>query len=407
MSRIGWIDATAGVSGDMLLGACIAAGAPLDVVNRAVRSLDLPETVDVTASTVRRGALAATRAVVSVPQAHHHRTLADVHRLLSRLAPPLRERTAAVFTALGEAEAAVHGIPLSEVHFHEVGALDSIVDVVGVVAALDALHIDRLVASPIALGGGRTMTAHGAIPLPGPAVLELLRGRGMPAFGGPVDMELATPTGVALLVTLATDTGALPAGLPFAIGVGAGDREPAGHTNVCRLVLCDSAATASTLPTEAEVVLEANVDDLDPRVWPSVLAALLEAGAADAWLTPILMKKGRPAHTLSVLAAPTRVDALIRVVLTHTTTIGVRRHEVHKSRLRREVVTVQVGGRPVRAKLAWLDGAVVTATPEYEDVARLARAAGTTVRAALAAADVAVDAHRRALEAAASPTHAR
>jgi len=383
--RIAWIDAGGGVSGDMLLGACLDIGVDLEVVRGAIGHLELPERVEVSTETVERAAIGATRAIVSTAEGRHRRTLPDVLALLDGLEPRLRDRAAEVFRTLADAEARVHRVAAEDVHFHEVGALDSIADVVGVVAALDSLDLDRLVCSPIALGGGRAHTEHGPIPVPGPAVVELLRAHEAPGFGGPVDIELATPTGVALMVTLADEFGPLPELRPELVGAGAGAADPDGHANLTRLVVGTHAGSS----TAREVVLEANVDDLDPRLWPGVLAALMDSGAADAWLTPIVMKKGRPAHTLSVLAAPDRVDALQRVMLTHTTTIGLRRYPVDKVALPRDVAEVEVYGETVRVKLARLDGEVVTATPEYDDVARLAATKGLPEREVLSAATLA------------------
>jgi hypothetical protein len=376
LSRIGWVDATGGISGDMLLGACLDAGVALAAIQGAIDALRLPEAVSVEVDRVIRGGLGGTKATVRTAPSSTKRTLADVLAIVAG-----NERAAAVFRALAEAEARVHDVPVEQVHFHEVGALDSIADVVGVAAALDALGLDRLVCSPIGLGGGRAETEHGPIPVPGPAVLELLRARGVPAFGGPVDVELATPTGVALMTALADEFGPLPPVRPTQIGTGAGGRDPDGHANVTRLIVGDSADELTT-----EVVLEANVDDLDPRLWPQVLTDLLAAGASDAWLTPILMKKGRPAHTLSVLADPSLADALERIVLTHTSTIGVRRHPVGKHALPRETVEVAVYGAPVRVKIARLDGKIVNIAPEYDDVARVAAERGIPAKLVLDAA---------------------
>jgi uncharacterized protein (TIGR00299 family) protein len=385
--RIGWVDATGGLSGDMLLGACLDAGAELAVVRAAIDRLDLPERVEVTGEQTQRAGIDATRAIVSTAESRHRRTLPDVLALLEGLDPSVREPAAEVFRHLAEAEGTVHRVPAGEVHFHEVGALDSIADVVGVVAALGSLDLDRLVCSPIALGGGRARTEHGPIPVPGPAVVELLRAHDAPGFGGPVDFELATPTGVALMVTLADGFGPLPELRPELVGVGAGTAEPEGHANLTRLVVGHPVATDAA--AVREVVLEANVDDLDPRLWPGVLSALMDAGASDAWLTPILMKKGRPAHTLSVLGRPEVVAELERVILAHTTTIGLRRHAVDKVALPRETVEVEVYGEQVRVKLARLEGEVVTATPEYDDVARVAALKGLPGRVVMDAARVA------------------
>ena len=234
--------------------------------------------------------------------------------------------------------------------------------------------------SPVAVGSGTVETAHGTLPVPPPAVAELLRG--LPTFAGSAPMELCTPTGAALLATLATGWGPQPAMAVDTIGVGAGGRDPEGHANVLRLFT--GSATGAT--TAGPLLLECNVDDLDPRVWPAVIAALLEAGASDAWLTPILMKKGRPAHTLSALVDAGRADAVRAAIFAQTTTIGLREQPLTKHALDREMVTVEVDGRPVAVKLARHDGVVVNAQPEYDDVARAAADLGRPVADVLAAA---------------------
>ena len=321
MTRVGWLDLGNGVAGDMLLGAVVGAGVPLADVAAALEPLQLPITLR--AEDVRRGGLRAVRVVVEAPEAGQPtRRWSDVRRLLDRLPDPLRSSAVAVFGALARAEAAVHGVAEEDVHFHEVGALDAIADVVGVCAGVAALRLDRLVASPIALGGGRARTAHGTIPIPGPAVLALLEAAGAPGRGGPDEEELATPTGVALATTLATGFGPMPTLRPTATGTGAGTRDPAGRPNVVRLVVGEADdASAWGLDTTTAVVLEANVDDLDPRVWPPVLAALLAAGALDAWLTPAVMKKGRPAHVVAALAGPAELARVREVLLRETTTV--------------------------------------------------------------------------------------
>lgn len=368
-----WVDASAGASGDMLLGALVGAGVPLDVLQAAVDEV-APEPVTLRVEEVRRAGLAATRVHVEAAESHHHRTWRHVRALLGD-----RPRALAVFERLAVAEAAVHGTTPDEVHFHEVGALDAIADVVGVCAGFDHLGATRVVVSPVAVGSGTVRAAHGTLPVPPPAVVELLRG--VPSYAGPVPHETCTPTGAALLTTLATDWGPQPLLTTTAVGIGAGGRDPEGHANALRVLV--------GAPTEAateELVIEANVDDLDPRLWPGVLDALLAAGAADAWLTPILMKKGRPAHTLHVLVAPDRAGAVRAVVFRETTTIGLREHPVTKRPLAREVVRVEVDGEPIAVKVARHDGRVVTAQPEWDDVARAAAALGRPARAVLEAA---------------------
>ncbi|GAA1779962.1 nickel pincer cofactor biosynthesis protein LarC [Nocardioides hankookensis] len=362
-----WVDASSGASGDMLLGALVGAGVPVEVMQEAIDAV-APEPITLRVEEVRRGALAATRVHVDVAESHHHRTWRDVRAMLAGADLPL-----AVFERLAVAEGAVHGMPADDVHFHEVGALDAIADVVGVCAGFAHLGATGVTVSPVAVGSGTVQTAHGTLPVPPPAVAELLRG--VPTYAGPAPMELCTPTGAALLTTLATAYGPQPAMTVDTIGVGAGGRDPEGHANVLRLFVGGfEAHSVRTSTTEGPLLLECNVDDLDPRVWPAVIAALLEVGASDAWLTPILMKKGRPAHTLSVLVDAARADDVRTTIFRQTSTIGLREQPLTKHALDREMVAVEVGGHPVAVKLARHHGVVVNAQPEYDDVARAASA---------------------------------
>jgi pyridinium-3,5-bisthiocarboxylic acid mononucleotide nickel chelatase len=389
-----WVDASSGASGDMLLGALVGAGVPLEVLQTAVDAI-APEPVVLRAEQVRRGALAATRVHVEVEDSVHHRTWRDVRALLAAadLTDGVRATALAAFERLAVAEARVHGTDPEEVHFHEVGALDAIADVVGAAAGFEHLgHRDRaVVVSPVAVGSGSVRSAHGTLPVPPPAVAELLRG--VPSYAGPPGspaMELCTPTGAALLTTVATGWGPQPPLVTSAIGVGAGGRDPEGHANVLRLLVGETAPRdAHPHGTDDPLLLETNVDDLDPRVWPAVIAALLAAGASDAWLTPILMKKGRPAHTLSVLVAGDRAEAVRAVVFRETSAIGLREQPVTKHALDREIVSVEVDGQPVAVKLARHGGVVVNAQPEYDDVARAAAALGRPVAEVLADASAA------------------
>ncbi|MGZ4438284.1 MAG: nickel pincer cofactor biosynthesis protein LarC, partial [Nocardioidaceae bacterium] len=292
---IGWVDASSGASGDMLLGALLGAGVPLEVVSAAVDAV-APEHVELTPETVSRNGFAATRCHVEVADSETHRTWRDVDALLAGADLPdaVRLRAHAAFERLAVAEAAVHGTAPDDVHFHEVGALDAIADVVGVCAGLEHLGLERLVVSPVAVGSGTVRGAHGAMPVPPPAVAELLRG--VPSYAGPGEQELCTPTGAALLTAWATSWGPQPPMSVERVGVGAGGRDPRTHANVLRLFVGEGVSTGSTNGpgadsangTLAPLLIETNVDDLDPRLWPQVIAALLEAGASDAWLTPIL-----------------------------------------------------------------------------------------------------------------------
>jgi uncharacterized protein (TIGR00299 family) protein len=383
------VDASNGASGDMLLAALFDLGVPADVMADAARAV---APVGIAFGHEQRHGFRVARAHVA-PDADDpvHRSWADIRGLLQDADLPDAVRTLArdAFARLAVAEAAVHGVTPDEVHFHEVGGHDAIADVVGVCAGFGWLGATVHV-GPIALGGGTARSAHGVIPVPGPAVLELLAGSGAPAHGGPVDVELCTPTGAALLSALAAQFGPMPAMTVQAVGVGAGTRVLPDRLGALRLVR--GAGTAAPAVAEAAVVLETNVDDLDPRAWPHVLARLLEAGAADAWLSPILMKKGRPAHTLHVLCGPGSQARLERVVLTETSAIGLRSTSVAKTALARREATVDVGGRAVRVKLAELDGAVVNAMPEHDDVAAAASALGLPFKVVLARAGAAATA---------------
>jgi uncharacterized protein (TIGR00299 family) protein len=295
----------------------------------------------------------------------------------AQLGADVRATALEVFRRLAAAEAAVHRVAPEEVHFHEVGALDAIADVVGVAAALHALELEVITASPLALGTGSTRGSHGPVPVPAPAVLELLRG--LPVTAGAAPHEMTTPTGAAILATVVTTWGPLPPMRISRTGTGAGGRDPAEVANVLRLVL----GQPMTTPAETALLLEANVDDLDPRLWPAVLQRLLDIGASDAWLTPILMKKGRPAHTLSVLCTDAALEDVQRIVFRETSTIGLRMQRVDKKALARTETTVDVDGQPVRVKVAVHEGSVVNTNPEYDDVVAAAGALGRPVKTVL------------------------
>ncbi|MEU8223751.1 nickel pincer cofactor biosynthesis protein LarC [Kribbella sp. NPDC048915] len=423
--RTAWIDCSAGASGDMLLGALLSAGADLASVNAAVAAVDPSLSVSVTETS--RHQIAATKATVEVlgtphPESapartvgHDHEADADhghghghghdhghghghgdgeadnhgptrpwseVRRLLQEAAldDAVRNRALDTFARLARAEAAAHGVEPDTVHFHEVGALDAIADIVGVAAAVTSLDLDRVVVSTIALGGGGQVRGqHGGIPIPGPAVLHLLTEAQAPVTGGAAPYEMTTPTGAALLATLADDFGPLPSLRIQQTGVGAGGRDPVEVPNILRVVVGESADGATT-----ELVYETNVDDLDPRIWPQVLARLLEAGAADAWLTPILMKKGRPAHTLSVLVGGGNAEQVRAVILSETSAIGLREFGIRKHAADREFTTVEVSGQRIRVKIARYGGQVVNVQPEYDDVAAAATVLGKPVKTVLA-----------------------
>ena len=385
MSRVVWVDASSGASGDMLLAALHEVGVPARVMHDAAAAV---APVGLRFFDEVRGGFRVGRAAVDATESSApHRTWADVRQLLDDATLDERVTSLAhtVFERLAVAEGEVHGTSPDDVHFHEVGAHDAIGDVVGVCAGFVELGAEVHV-GPIALGGGTARAGHGVIPVPVPAVLALLTGARAPAHGGPVDVELCTPTGAALLVTLASAYGPMPPMTIDAVGLGAGTRELPGRLGALRLVLGTTTAAPASGPATTAVVLETNVDDLDPRLWPHVLVRLLEAGASDAWLTPILMKKGRPAHTLHVLASdePVALQRLRNIVVTETSAIGMREHPVGKTALPRSESVVDVGGRSVRVKSASVDGVVVNAQPEHADVVAAASELGLPVKVVLA-----------------------
>jgi len=384
---IGWLDCSAGASGDMLLGALVDAGVALNILQSAVDAIGV-EPIRLRTEAVTRAGLGATRAHVDAPESTTTRTWADVRALLEAAALEEQVRTTAlaVFARLAEAEAAVHRVAVDDVHFHEVGALDAIADVVGAAAGMHALGLTELIASPVALGSGSARGAHGPLPVPVPAVLQLLQG--VPVHAGASPHEMTTPTGAALLATFVTDWGDLPAMRVSRTGMGAGGRDPAEVANVLRLVVGEQVAKGDNA-----LLLETNVDDLDPRLWPAVLHRLLEVGASDAWLTPILMKKGRPAHTLSVLCTDAAAADVRRVVFSETSTIGLRTSRVGKHALDRAESTVDVEGQVIRVKVAVHEGLVVNSNPEFDDVVTAATALGRSVKSVLA--DAAAQAARQ------------
>jgi uncharacterized protein (TIGR00299 family) protein len=393
-SSTAWFDLSAGVAGDMLLAALVDAGASLDRVQAAVDAV-IPGTVRLVSHEVTRAGMRALKVDVELlVEAQPHRLWAGIRDqvVAATLDQRVRDLVLACFGSLADAEARVHGIAVEDVHFHEVGAWDSIADVVGVCAGVVNLGLTEVSGSEISLGAGTVRAAHGTVAVPVPAVLELSRGWQVTSGG---DGELATPTGVALVTTLASSQGPLPALRVVATGIGAGTRDVPGRANVVRVVVGEGAARGAetttgeprpSIESQDMVLLESNVDDLDSRVWPSVIGALLAAGAADAWLTPTLMKRGRPAQILSVLAHPEDAARLRDLVLGSTSTIGVRESTLKRWALGRGWTDVVVEGRTVGVKVAHRDGRIVHATPEFRDVEAAATALSRPVRDVLEAA---------------------
>jgi uncharacterized protein (TIGR00299 family) protein len=385
-----YFDCFSGISGDMALGALLDAGLPLDALRAELAKLNLDGWSIEAERDVRRF-LAGTRARVHAPEQATHRHLADVQALIesSALAPEVKRRSLSIFTRLAEAEAQVHGIPAGEVHFHEVGALDAIVDVVGVVAGLALLGISAVYASPLPLGAGWVRAAHGLLPLPAPAVLALLAAAGAPTTSDDTPAELVTPTGAALLTGLAEFR--RPAMRLSRVGYGLGARD-LERPNALRVWIGEAGVGSwelgvgdvrHQLPTPSSqppILLETNIDDQPAEQLAYAAERLLELGARDAWLAPIQMKKGRIGTLLSALVPAELEDSAVALIMRETTTLGVRRRAVERHVCEREEVAVETPLGLVRVKRKYWNGEDLGAAPEYEDCARLARAHGVPLR---------------------------
>jgi uncharacterized protein (TIGR00299 family) protein len=392
---IGYLDLQAGISGDMFLGCLVDAGWPVDRLRQTLERLRLPASSwSVEARDVMKGSLRATLVDVKVaepPPAQHsfvlmpsahgdhvHRNLDDIQKIIGAADLPqvVKDRAVAVFTRLGSAEAKVHGTTIDKIHFHEVGALDAIVDIVGAVAGVHDLGIEKLYASPLPASPGWVNIAHGQVQLPAPATLEILAAAGAPTRPGPGPGEHVTPTGAALVAELATF--GQPAIRLKKIGLGAGQRNTP-WPNIARLWIgeADGSDEASA---PALVQLETNIDDMNPQLYPNVMEQLFAAGAADVWIAPVQMKKGRPGTVLSVLAKKALEREMADILLRQTTTLGVRIHDVRRHEARREIRPVQTAHGTVPVKLKWCGDDLVGATPEYEDCKRLSAATGVPLQ---------------------------
>ena len=379
--RIAYFDCPSGASGDMILGALVDSGVSLESLTAELAKLPLPG-YRLTAREVKKGTFRATKIDVEVDAKAHrqHRNLPEILTLLggSGLAPRVRTDAQRIFTRLAEAEARVHGTKIDEVHFHDVGAVDAIVDVTGAVAGLHLLGVEAVHVSALPLGGGMVDGPHGKIPVPGPGTAELLKG--FPVYDNGVRAELVTPTGAAILTTLAASSGSMPRMIVERVGYGAGSMELA-IPNVLRCFV--GTAGPATESGETVVQLETTVDDMSPQLYEPLIERLLEAGALDVFLTPVIMKRSRPGVVLAALAEPSRVSDLSTILFEESTTIGVRWTEYQRTRLERELVTLQTAYGPLQFKISRLGGKIVTVTPEFSEVTRIAREKGLPVREVL------------------------
>jgi uncharacterized protein (TIGR00299 family) protein len=410
MSRILYFDCFNGASGDMVLGALLDAGLPLEELRRALGSLAL-EGAEVSSKQVLRAGVSATKFTVTehghnahthehdhhdhehghahdhehkhshapAALAHHlaHRSLAEINALIERsaLSPAAQGRAKELFHRLGEAEAAIHQIPIEKIHLHEVGALDSIIDIVGAVFALEWFHADRIMSSPLNVGGGMVNSAHGHFPVPAPATVKLLAGA--PVYSSGVQMELVTPTGALLVTSYATSFGPVPSMTIERVGYGAGDRDLPNTPNVLRVLVGESTDQPHT---ERIVVLQSELDDMNPQLFGLVMERLYAAGALEVYFASVQMKKNRPGTLLTILSRPEQREELSAIVFRETTTIGVRYHEVLRERLEREIIAVNTPLGTVRFKVARLGDTIVNAAPEFEDCLRIASERGVPVK---------------------------
>jgi pyridinium-3,5-bisthiocarboxylic acid mononucleotide nickel chelatase len=390
-----YLDCFSGASGDMILGALIDLGLPMDALKGALGSLAI-EYGDVSAERVSRAGVSATKFRLAPPPSgdadqasasqgpghkHHHlkHIVAAIRR--SALKPESQEKAVHLFERLAEAEAAIHNTPIEKVHLHEVGALDSIIDIVGAVYGFDWFGIDDVVSSPLNVGGGMVRCAHGDFPVPAPATARLLKD--VPIYGNGTS-ELVTPTGALLVTGYAQSFGPLPAMRLEKMGYGAGDRDPKGTPNVLRILRGERADASGSV--ERIVKIESEIDDMNPQFFGPLMDSLLAAGAVDVFYTPVQMKKGRPGTLVTIIAPPARRQALTDLLFRESTTIGVRYEEMSRTCLDRAVETVETPYGPVRFKVARRDGQELNAAPEFDDCARIAAERGLSIKEVLAAA---------------------
>ena len=365
--KIAYADCFSGISGDMLLAALVDAGLPLAALQDGINQLGLPEPINLRHAEVHKGALRASSVEVIAPHSHHHRHLSDILEMISASQLPERVKQTAsqVFILLAQAEARVHGETVEKIHFHEVGALDSIADVIGAALGLEMLGIERLYASPLPYGCGSIESAHGILPLPAPATLEVLKLAQAPLSPSAAKVELVTPTGAAILGCLATFS--RPEMTLQAVGVGAGKRD-LDWPNLMRLMIGEA--------TEGEpmkmVQIETNIDDMNPQFYGLLMEKLFTLGAVDVFMSPIQMKKNRPGTILGVIAPQHLEAALAELILKESTTFGLRVHPIYRYEAEREFTHIQTAYGELQFKQKMLSGQVIQSVPEYEDCARLA-----------------------------------
>ncbi|HKV23804.1 MAG TPA: nickel pincer cofactor biosynthesis protein LarC [Candidatus Acidoferrum sp.] len=381
--KLAYFDCFSGISGDMTLGALVDAGCPVERLREELSALAVPGW-KLSAEKVWKNGMAATYVRVETEDQAKHRSLSAILEILekSRLAAKVRERAAAIFTKLGEAEASVHDVPIEKIHFHEVGAVDAIVDIVGACIGFEALGIERFASSALNVGGGTAKMAHGVLPVPAPATAKLLTGK--PTYSNGVQKELVTPTGAAIVATLCESFGPQPAMSVSAIGYGAGTADLEGQPNVVRLMVGEAAERNIAGFDEEIAVIEANLDDMNPQIYGYFLEKALAAGALDVYTTAVQMKKNRPGVLLTVLSKPESVQGLMELIFAETTTFGARTYRAARRVLPREWVNVATSYGEVRVKVSRANGSVLHVTPEFEDCKRVAEEKGVPLQRVIA-----------------------
>jgi pyridinium-3,5-bisthiocarboxylic acid mononucleotide nickel chelatase len=375
MSRVAYLDCVGGLAGDMLLAALLDAGADVERLRGVAPALGIAG-VEITVERVERQGIGALHVVIAAPDDHAHRDYRAIRALVAEagLPPRARARSLEAFARLAEAEGRIHGDPPDDVHFHELGSLDTLIDVCGAFVLLDELGVERVASSPLPFARGLTRAAHGVLPLPAPATLGLLAG--VPLVGVATEAELVTPTGAVLAATIVDEWGPLPPLTLERVGYGAGTADFPDRPNVVRVVLGEGTHGA----TGEVVLLETNLDDLVPELVPDAVERCFAAGALDVWTVPAQMKKGRPGIVLSVLARPAAQADLARVLLEETSALGVRVARLGRYELDREERIVEIAGKRVRIKIGLLEGQVVNISPEHDDCAAVAKSTGRAVK---------------------------
>jgi len=388
-----YFDCFAGASGDMILGALISVGVDQRALVDQLQLLGVGGW-QIDFEKVDRSGISATYARVKTAHEHAHRHLADILKIIydSGLSGRVKDRAARIFSRLAEAESRVHNQPIEKIHFHEVGALDAIIDVCGAAIGFELLGVERFVASPLRVGTGMTEMAHGRFPIPPPAVAELLKGK--PIYAGDIEGEFVTPTGAAIIATVCEHFGTMPAMKIAAGGYGAGTRNPNKFPNVLRLFLGETEAGAHA-GDESLLMIETNIDDMSAQLFGHVMERAFELGALDCFLTPVQMKKNRPGTLVSILCRPDERGRFLEMLFAETTTIGARSYEVQRRALARESITVTTQFGPIDVKVAHINNGAANAMPEFEQCRAAAQKAGVALREVQEAARAAYVLHKR------------